>query len=99
MVSTISFDPAKRLWTLHHRGLDFATDASKVFAGRTVTKVDDRFDYGEVRYITAGHVEGRMVVMVWTERGASRHVISMRHCHGKEEARWNALLGQIPDLR
>src|SRR5260221_6376962 len=26
-----------------------------------------------------------MVVIVWTQRGTSRHVISMRYCHGKEE--------------
>jgi uncharacterized protein len=64
----ITFDPAKRLWTQQHRGLDFAADAAKVFAGRTVTKIDDRFDYGEQRYITAGHVGQRMVVVVWTAR-------------------------------
>jgi uncharacterized protein len=26
-----------------------------------------------------------MVVFVWTQRGPNRHVISMRHCHAKEE--------------
>jgi hypothetical protein len=26
-----------------------------------------------------------MTVIVRTPRGADRHVISMRHCHGKEE--------------
>jgi uncharacterized DUF497 family protein len=48
-VVTVTFDPVKRLVTLQGRGLDFATDAEKVFAGRKVTFVDDRFDYGEVR--------------------------------------------------
>jgi uncharacterized protein len=38
-----TFDPAKRDWTLAHRGLDFAVDAEKVFSGDTVTMVDDRF--------------------------------------------------------
>jgi len=93
----ITFDPAKRLWTRQHRGLDFETDAATAFAGRTVTKLDDRFDYGEPRYITAGHVGRRMVVIVWTPRGADRHVISMRYCHDKEEARWNALIRQAAD--
>jgi uncharacterized protein len=93
----ITFDSAKHLWTLQHRGLDFATDAATAFAGRTVTKLDDRFDYGEQRYITAGHVGFRMVVIVWTPRDADRHVISMRYCHDKEEARWNALLRQATD--
>ena len=89
---TITFDPAKRRKTLSDRGIDFA-DATRVFAGRTVTVIDDRFDYGEVRYISAGHLDGRMVVMVWTRRGENRHVISMRYCHAKEEKRWAAVFG------
>jgi uncharacterized DUF497 family protein len=80
----VSFDPAKRLVTLRERGIDFATDAEKVFAGRTVTFVDDRFEYGEVRQLTIGWLNERMVVMVWTERHADRHIISMRYCHAKE---------------
>jgi uncharacterized protein len=84
---TVSFDPTKRLVTLRARGIDFATDAEKVFAGRKATFVDDRFDYGEVRLLTIGWLNERMVVMIWTERGADRHIISMRYCHAKEEAK------------
>jgi uncharacterized DUF497 family protein len=64
----ISFDPEKRAATLRHRGLDFA-DAGLVFAGRTVTIQDLRRDYGEDRFITAGHIGQRCVVLVWTPRG------------------------------
>jgi uncharacterized DUF497 family protein len=56
----IGFDPAKRDLTLRHRGLDFA-QADDLFAGRTATVVDDRRDYGEMRFITAGHLDGRLV--------------------------------------
>jgi uncharacterized protein len=80
----IAFDPAKRDLTLKHRGLDFAR-ADEVFAGRTATIVDDRRDYGETRFITAGRLDGRLVVMVWTQRDEARHVISMRHRHAKEK--------------
>ena len=83
----ITFDPAKRDLTLKHRGIDFVR-AGEVFAGLTATIADDRFDYGETRYITAGHLDGRLIVMVWTQRGGARHVISMRHCHAKEEKIW-----------
>ena len=48
----VTFDPVKRLVTLQERGIDFATDAEKVFAGDTATFVDDRFDYGEIRRFT-----------------------------------------------
>ena len=83
----ITFDPAKRDLTLRHRGLDF-TRAGEVFAGRTATVADDRLDYGETRFISAGHLDGRLVVMVWTQRDEARHIISMRHCHAKEEEIW-----------
>lgn len=83
----VTFDPAKRALTLANRGLDFA-DAVIVFAGRTVTVIDDRLDYGEDRYITAGYLHGRCVVMVWTPRDASRRIVSMRHVHADEEEAW-----------
>ena len=82
----ISFDPAKRATTLLNRGLDFA-DAGTVFAGEVATRPDDRQDYGEDRFITAGHLAGRLVVLVWTPRGNARHIISMRYAHAKEERR------------
>jgi uncharacterized DUF497 family protein len=83
----ISFDPAKRDLTVQERGLDFA-DAAEVFAGRHTVVEDDRFEYGEKRFISAGFLRARMVVLVWTPRGDARHIISMRYCHAKEERRW-----------
>lgn len=88
----ITFDPAKRDATLQERGLDFA-DARIVFMGREATLDDTRFDYGEIRRITAGFLAGRMVVVVWTPRGNARHIISMRHAHAKEQQRWAEHLG------
>lgn len=81
----ITFDPVKRRSTLLKRNLDFE-DARKVFDGDTIVTFEDiRFDYPETRWITAGRLEGRLVMIVWTPRGADRHIISMRHCHAKEE--------------
>jgi hypothetical protein len=91
---TTTFDPVKRNWTPAHRGLDFAVDAEKVFSGDTVTVVDHRFDYGEVRKVSAGFLDDRMVVIVWTPRDTSRHIISMRYCHEKEEKRWRKIFRQ-----
>jgi uncharacterized protein len=59
-----------------------------VFAGLTATIVDERFDYGEARFNTAGYFDQRLVVMVRTPRGETRHIISMRRCHAKEEKIW-----------
>jgi uncharacterized DUF497 family protein len=58
----IAYDPAKRQKTLAERGLDFDAPAA-VFAGPTLTLLDDRKDYGEPRYQTYGLL-GRRLVMV-----------------------------------
>ena len=79
----ISFDADKRTAVLEQRGIDML-DAVKVFAGPTATWPDDRRDYGEARYLTAGFLAGRVVLIAWTQRGAVRRVISMRFCHAKE---------------
>ncbi|MCJ2036465.1 BrnT family toxin [Methylobacterium sp. J-068] len=83
----ISFDPAKRDRALAERGLDFA-DAETVFAGPCFSFEDERANYGETRIMTAGLLVGRMVVIVWTPRGADRHVISMRKANDREQARY-----------
>lgn len=83
----ITCDPDKRARALNERGLDFH-DAALVFAGRTLDVQDTRFDYGEMRVQSVGHLAGRMVMIVWTPRGDARHVISMRKCNDREQARY-----------
>ncbi len=82
----IEYDPDKRLRTLIERGLDFE-DAREVFAGPTRSARDTRMDYGELRTITFGMLQGRMVCLVWTPRGAARRIISMRYANEREIAR------------
>ena len=89
---SISFDPAKRARTLAERGLDFA-DAAEVFAGITAEAEDTREDYGETRIICFGLLGGRLVQVVYTPRGADRHIISMRKANDREKARLASLLG------
>ncbi len=60
------------------------TDADLVFAGNTLTIVDERRDYGEERFITVGKLRGRMVVFVWTPRKSSRQIICMRKANDRE---------------
>jgi uncharacterized DUF497 family protein len=79
----ITFNRKKRERTLQERGLDMRR-AKEVFAGLHLTRVDDRLDYGEPRFISAGWLDARLVVFVWTPRGIARRIISMRHCHERE---------------
>lgn len=82
----ITFDPDKRDRTLIERGLDFA-DASLVFAGVTLEIEDRRRNYGEKRIICYGLLDGRLVVVGYTPRGADRHIFSMRKANDREKAR------------
>ena len=59
--------------------------AAEIFDGTTLTVVDDRKDYGEIRQITIGFLDGRMVVMVWTQRGETRRIISLRKANEREQ--------------
>ena len=79
-------DPLRRRRTLAERGLDMRR-AKEVFAGVHFTRADDRFDYGEPRFVTVGMLDSRLVVFVWTPRGSARRIISMRHCHEREAKR------------
>jgi len=88
----IIFDIAKRDITLLKRGLDFG-DAGLVFAGRHLTSEDCRQDYAETRYITIGVLSERMVVLVWTPRGAARRIISMRKANEREQNLYRHRLG------
>lgn len=80
----LTYDPEKRAKTLAERGLDFE-DAVHVFAGPTIDLLDDRKDYGEVRWVTYGLLNDRMVALVWTPRGEGRHIISMRKANDREK--------------
>ena len=88
----IIFDVAKRDKTLIERGLDFA-DAKHVFAGVHLTAEDMRQAYGETRFITVGLLAKRMVVLVWTPRGAARRIISMRKANEREQNLYRHRLG------
>ena len=88
----ITCDPDKCARTLRDRGLDFE-DAAVVFAGLTAEVEDTRKDCGERRMICYGRLEGRLVVIGYTPRGADRHIFSMRKANKREQARLAPYLG------
>ncbi len=88
----IEFDQAKRNWTLEARGLDMGR-AAEVFAGIGITFRDARTDYGELRLVRIGYLDGRMVVLVWTKRGDVLRIISLRKANGREQALYGPRMG------
>jgi hypothetical protein len=71
------WDEKKRKFNLAKHGIDFR-DAAKVFDGPLVTVEDTREDYGEPRYVALGLLEGIVVSMVYTQRGSTIRLISIR---------------------
>ena len=52
-------------------------DAKRIFDGPTVERVDDRFEYGEIRVYAIGLVNGLEVTVIYTDRDDDeRHIIS-----------------------
>ena len=79
----IEFDDVKREITLFVRGLDMAR-ANEVFALSHMDQLDDRKNYGETRMITFGYLDHLPVVLVWTYRGNTRRIISLRRANERE---------------
>ncbi|HBB88462.1 MAG TPA: hypothetical protein DC047_12685 [Blastocatellia bacterium] len=69
---------------MRRHGIDFV-DAEIVFAGETVTLLDDRFDYGEKRFLTLGLLWGRVVAISHTERSDGVRIISFRRALKNEQ--------------
>jgi uncharacterized DUF497 family protein len=78
------WDEVKRQVNLRKHRLDFS-DAAIVFTGETITFEDDRFEYGEDRYITLGLLRGLVVVIAHTERDNKIRVISIRKATRNEQ--------------
>jgi len=84
---------AKRRLNLRDHGIDFG-DVEAVFEGETVTILDDRFDYGEQRFITFGLLAGRVVAIAHTETNEVIRIISARKATKREE---NSYFKEIAD--
>jgi len=71
------WDEQKRLSNARKHGIDFR-DAVEIFEGDTVLMEDDRFNYGEHRFVSLGLLRGRLIVVVHTEQAGVTRIISAR---------------------
>lgn len=86
-----TWNDAKRQANLKKHGLDFV-DASRVFAGHTLTRPDTRFPYDEARFSTVGLLGVEVVVIAHTETEDTIQVISMRKAERHEREYYFASL-------
>ena len=78
------WDEAKSRSNIQKHGIDFS-GSEEVFTGQTVTLPDERFDYGELRFITLGWLRSQVVVVAHTETDEMIRIISIRKATKNEE--------------
>jgi len=78
------WDEAKRQSNLEKHGIDFI-HVEQAFDGETITVLDDRFDYGEERFVSFGLLEGRVVAIAHAETDEAIRTISVRKATRYEE--------------
>lgn len=83
----IDFDPAKNERNHRERGLPFEYAAKFDFSSALIA-VDDRKEYGEVRYVALGMLGERLHVLCFTEITDGIRVISFRKANSREVARY-----------
>ena len=81
------WDEAKRQDNIENHGIDFV-DAVEVFDGDILVVEDDRFAYGERRFIALGLMKGIVIAVVYTERGDNVRIISARKATRYEEKKY-----------
>jgi hypothetical protein len=86
------WDEDKNRQNIVKHGFDFK-DAHSIFDAPMLTRLDDRFDYGEDRYIGIGLLQARVVVIVFTLRGEDvTRIISLRKALSYERERYEQYL-------
>ena len=78
------WDEHKRLINLQRHGIDFA-DVWRVFENETFMRVDDRYDYGEIRYSSLGLLFGEVISVSHTETDDITRIISARKAERYEQ--------------
>jgi len=78
------WDERKRRTNVKKHGIDFI-DVPELFDSDVVIIPDERFDYGEPRFIAIGILKNLVVVIAYTERDETIRIISARKATKNEQ--------------
>ncbi len=87
-----AFDPLKSDENVRNRGLPFDF-AALIFEGQFIEEQDERFEYGETRFVATGPIAefaDRVFVVVYMWRDGIRRIISFRKANEKEVRKYRA---------
>lgn len=89
------WDEKKRRINLEKHALDFV-DASKIFEAPLIRALDTRYDYGEDRWVAIGSLQGRVVVLVFTQpHETTVRIISLRKAVKSERVRYEKIRDRL----
>jgi uncharacterized DUF497 family protein len=83
----IEFDDAKDAANIAKHGVSLALGAA-VLEGRVGEVVNDRRDYGEIRFNAFGLIAGRLFACTYTSRDGTQRIISVRRASRQEQRIW-----------
>jgi uncharacterized protein len=83
----ITFDPTKNKRNISERGLSFERAVDFDFE-TAVIEIDRRRDYGEIRVVALGYLEGRLHALCYVETQTGIRVISFRRANSREMTRY-----------
>jgi len=90
---TFVWDENKNISNIRKHGIDFK-DSPKIFSNPMITKVDDRKDYKEKRWISLGSLDNIIVILVYTKRSKNIRIISIRKANKSERKIYYELINQ-----
>jgi len=82
-----TFDPVKDAVNIAKHGISLA-EAARLDWDNALVSPDDRREYGEFRHVALAPMDGRLWVVVFTDRPEGRRVISLRKANLREYRRY-----------
>lgn len=83
------WDDEKSEATREKRGFGFEEIAGVFADPCRFTFPDERFEYGEDRWLTFGEIEGRLFAVAYTMRGETIRIISARKANERERRKYD----------
>jgi len=85
-MATIEYDPGKDAANRRKHGISLERAVDFDWSGARI-EPDARRDYGELRYVATGMLDGRLYAMVFARRGDTTRVIGLRKANRRETKR------------
>ena len=92
------WDEAKDRANTEKHGVSFSL-AKDIFGQRVLTNLSSGSDFGELRYVSIGHVGAALIVVVHTRRNGRIRLISARPASRKERLKYDEKVRKASDIR